>query len=442
MTKPLSPPRTCSSRVRQNAGGRSPRVLANAATALAGVQFASLVVGCGDKPPEKKEEKIAPVKAAAAQKVKLAERVELLGTTMPLPNCAAQVSSPVSGQVVALLVGPGKDVSEGSHVKAEQPLLRLDDRVARANRDKAAAALADLGEQKKQADFAVELSGIEVKRLEELGSSVGGSMPLVSRVELEKAKVARKDAQSRLEGVLARQKSAAAELKSLNAQLDFYTLKAPIGGHLGLIQASVGQTLAAGTIVTEIVDLDEIDVLCHAPPRVARKLILGQQAALAGQEKPVGRVVYIAVQAQAETGNFDVKVRFPNKEAKLQANAVKRVLVELTPQPLKETWTIDEAAVMEDRDPPLVVVALDVKEKKDEHGEVKKDEHDKVEQFATARLLQAILGIRDREQKKVEILRLVDPDTKKEFPLTKDLLFVIEGGQGLENKDVLKLENE
>ena len=37
---------------------------------------------------------------------------------------------------------------------------------------------------------------------------------------------------------------------------------------------------------------------------------------------PEGKVEYIADQAEAETGCFAVKVRFPNKDLKLRANAV------------------------------------------------------------------------------------------------------------------------
>ena len=402
--------------------------------ALAGLLLTSVLAGCSQKPPTKEEEKIAPVKVVEAKKAKLSVRTELLGTTMPLPGHVAQVSAPVSGQVVEVLVGPKKGVVEGAHVKEGQPLVRLDDSIARANRDKAAAALADLAEQKKQAEFAVELAGIEVKRLEELGGSAGGSMPLVSKVELEKARVARKDAQSKLEGMLSRQKSAEAELKSLNAQLAFYTLKAPIAGHLGLVQASPGQTLAAGTVVADVVDLDEIDVLCHAPPSAARELKLWQEAHIAGEDKLVGHVVFIAVQAQPETGNFDVKVRFPNKDAKLAANAVKRVEV-VTRTGKEECWAVDEKAVIEDQEPPLVVVTA---EKKDKDGKVEKDKDGKVKLVALR--LKATLGVRDRKQGLIEIKGLrLETDKKKEVS-PEGQKFIVEGAHGLESGDDLKIE--
>ena len=90
----------------------------------------------------------------------------------------------------------GKPISEGDRVRKGQVIARLDDRVIRANRDKIAAQLGELAELKQQAQYSVRLAGIDVKRLEELrrGSS---SVPLASRIELEKAQIAIKEAESR-----------------------------------------------------------------------------------------------------------------------------------------------------------------------------------------------------------------------------------------------------
>src|SRR5215470_12653321 len=163
-------------------------------------------LGCGQTPTTPDEEKPpAPVKAVAARMAELGEWTELLGTTQPIPGRAARVSTAVEGQVAMLGGEEGARVAEGDRVKPGQVLARLDDRVARANRDKLAATLAELDEQKKQADFAVELAELEVKRLTELSRSSTAENPLVSRVELDKARIARKDSQSKQQGVAARQ---------------------------------------------------------------------------------------------------------------------------------------------------------------------------------------------------------------------------------------------
>src|SRR5438067_354667 len=84
-----------------------------------------------------------------------------------------------------------------------------------------------------------------------------------------KVEAAQKDAESRQKSVAAKYAAATAELKALDAQLDFYTVRAPIAGRLGTFMAVPGQTLTVGTVIAEVVDLDSIDVLCYAPPDAA-----------------------------------------------------------------------------------------------------------------------------------------------------------------------------
>src|SRR4029079_3810671 len=141
-----------------------------------------------------------------------------------------------------------------------------------------------------------------------------------------------------------------------------------------------------------------------------------------------GEVVYIADQAEPDTGNFVVKVRIANGEAKLPANRVLRVRV-LT-KPGRECLSLRESAVQEDEEFPTVVVITDVEDKKDADG--------KDVTVGVARRLRVVLGTRDRTLRQVEILSLDDPE-KKWAGDVKDALFVVEGGQGLQSGDVVKL---
>jgi multidrug efflux pump subunit AcrA (membrane-fusion protein) len=140
--------------------------------------------------------------------------------------------------------------------------------------------------------------------------------------------------------VAAREVLVRSELKALDAQLEFFTLHAPIAGRLGLLQVVPGQTLTPGTTVADVVDLDQIDVLCYAPPDSAARLALDQPARLVLTETPsseagkplLGKVAFIAVQAQPETGNVAVKVRFPNPELRLRAHTIVQVHVLTRPE--------------------------------------------------------------------------------------------------------------
>jgi RND family efflux transporter MFP subunit len=408
--------------------------------------------GC-QQPPEDKgeEEAVAPVKAEAAEKVALGETTELLGATQTLPQHAAPITAALGGQVLWVLTdGKGPAVVEGQQVKKGQVIVQLDDRLIRANRAKTQAMLDDIAAQKKQADIALQLAQLERDRLEVLlPGGKGSSIPSVSRVELERAHLQTKDAEAKEKAVEAKEKALRADLDVLDVQLELHQLRAPITGHLGTVQAGPGQTLAVGTSVAEVVDLREIDVVCVAPPESVSRLALNQPAWLTiGQKSeepaesaPKGKVVFIAVQAQPDTGNFLVKVRFPNPELSLRANLVARVQVQT--QPEKKRLVVPEAAVLEAEDEPTVVIAEDVKKETNKEG--------KEEKVGKAKKLHATLGVRgtvgEGEHKKrvVEILGLEDPEEdpkKKEKFDPTEVLYIFEGGRGLHDDDPVRLEEE
>ena len=391
---------------------------------------------------EGEEEHAAPVKWEPAKTADLEEWTPLLGIAQPLPNRVARISAPVEGHVISVLTSEsGKSIVEGQRVERGQIIVRLDDRVLRANREKLVVADPELQEQIKQAEHAVELARIEVARLKNLERSRGTSVPLVTRLEMDKARLALKNAESQYKGVKAKENIASAELKALDEQLSLYTLRAPLAGQLSLVHAVPGQTLAAGTTVAEVVNLDEIDVLCFVPTSTVSRLKLDQvvrieehgEAITDAIKLELGRIVFIADQAQAETGTIAIKARFPNQYRKLRGNTLVRAQV-LTDKKSR-CFTIPEAALLEDQEEPAVLV-VETEKKKDKEGEEKEEHH--VHKY------QVKLGLRDRESHRVEILGLVEvkEDEKKEVPLERDTLFVVEGGHGLENDDLVTLKKE
>ena len=334
----------------------------------------------------------------------------------------------------------GQAVEEGQLVKAGDVIAQLDVRLLEASRDEARATQEDLNEQKKQAELAVEQAGLEVKRLSDLEAMDRGSNnPLVRPLEKEKARLIQQDAQSKLRGVMARQVAGQAKIKSLNDQIELSTLRAPITGRLGLLQVVPGQSLAVGSAVAEVLDLAEIDVISFVPQRSIGLLTLGMNARIKSSEEsatkesigPTGKIVYVAQQAQAETGNYAVKIRFPNPDLKLKANAV--VSVEVQTEQDKERMTIPDSALMEDQDPPGVVVLEDLKVVKTKEG--------KEEKRGKARLLRATIGARDRAWHVVELLALENAETKEMVPL-KEALIIVEGGHGLHDGDLVKIQVE
>jgi RND family efflux transporter MFP subunit len=422
---------------------------------LLGSLLASLPLGCAKAPKAEEEPPPAPVQAVAAKRVELAEWTEFPGTTQPLPKHAAKITAAVEARVLTVLPhgASGPAVAEGQRVMPGQVIVQLDDRIVQAKRASLIASQKDLEAQVKQAQTLRDGAQIVVdssKLLERPGPGES-DRPLISKVDVDKARNALDEKQAGLEAAQAKLAAGAQELKALDAQLNYYTLHAPIAGYLGTIQVVVGQTLPVGTLVAEIVDLDELDVLCLVPPSQIGRLALNQPAQIVGAEGdaeagPEGKVVYIAVQAQAETGSFPVKIRFANPNLRRRANILVRARIRTRPS--EQRLVIPEAALMEDQEPPAVMVVEDVESKKNEKGEEEK--------IGKARKLLATVGVRDRVNHRVEILELKAPsdsekehgeevkehgEEAKEKTVAPDkALFVIAGGHGLRDGDPVKVE--
>jgi RND family efflux transporter MFP subunit len=400
------------------------------------------------EPPAAEKAPPATVVWKTASLNALEEWTELVGTTVPVPDHSARVSAAVEGRVISVLgESNGKPLAEGQRVEKGTVLAQLDPSITQANLAKAEADRDVLREEEHQAQLALELANSESNRLrklkeEEDARPAGSRTPLVSPVDVYKAGMALKDAESKLRGAQAKLAAGVKAEDALRAQLKLLTLTAPIGGRLGRLQVVPGQSLSVGATVADIVDLDEqIDVLCFVPPGVVRRLQLGQQAMSGPIEKDpadntsdaAGQVEYIAEQAEPETGNFAVKVRFANKDARLRANRVLRIRI-LT-QPGRECLSLPEAAVSEDQEVPTVVIVEGIKTEKNDEG--------KEETTGVARRLQVTLGVRDRILHQIEILGLEDPDREAKVKWQGDpreQQYVVEGGLGLQTGDKVKLD--
>jgi RND family efflux transporter MFP subunit len=416
-----------------------PVILLTSALLLAG-----LPLGCGKAPAPEEKPPPAPVKWTDAGEKKVKEWTEILGTTQPLPDRAARITAPVEGHVVSVLQGAkGQTVVEGQRVKKGDVIVQLDARVVKANRDKLKATLKKLDDQEEQARIAVDLAQVEVTKLKKLKSQG----VTVAEPDIRKAELLLEEAQSKQKSVKTDREAGQAELAALEVQLGLYTLTAPIDGVLGRLLVVSGQTLTPGTLVADVVNLDDkIDVLCFVPPNTARRLQKGQEAAVGsvGEQQPAttaspeGTVEFIADQAEVDTGNFAVKIRFPNNELKLRVHTTLRVRVLTTPG--KVCLTLPESALLDDKDPPEVVVVEEYEKKKIKVKEQGQEKEKEIE-IGKARRLKAKVGIRDRVLRLVEIISLDDPEKKWKGTL-ETAKFVYEKGQGLRTGDAIKLEEE
>jgi multidrug efflux pump subunit AcrA (membrane-fusion protein) len=261
---------------------------------------------------------------------------------------------------------------------------------------------------------------------------------LVLEIDIKRVNFALRSATSKLQAARERYSAGAKSVDALKEQLKLYSLTAPITGRIGRVLVARGQALHVGDPVAEVLDIDdEIDVLCWVPAGMVGRLKVGQDAKRgplykhpkAPDAEADGKVAYLADQADPDTGNFAVKVRFSNKAAHLRANRLIRVRV-LT-QPVRECLAIPESAVMEDEDPPSVVIVENIVTKTNDDG--------KEEKTGTARVLQVEFGVRDRTLHQIEIKRLIDKENKWHGDI-KDAQIVVTGLQGLRTDDPVKLE--
>ncbi|HWY88273.1 MAG TPA: hypothetical protein VNX28_16295 [Gemmataceae bacterium] len=177
-------------------------------------------------------------------------------------------------------------------------------------------------------------------------------------------------------------------------------------------------------------------MLCFVPAPVARRLTLGQLALPGGFDEPhqgsdattKGKVQYIADQAEIDTGNFAVKVRFANSSMKLRASTTLRLRIMTNPG--KACLTLPESALFEDEEPPSVIVVDDYQQTKNKDG--------KEIEVGMARKLQVTTGIRDRNLHLVEIIAVADKDNKWQGKL-EEANFVVERGRGLRTEDPIQL---
>jgi membrane fusion protein (multidrug efflux system) len=133
--------------------------------------------------------------------------------------------------------------------------------------------------------------------------------------------------QARLNEAQANQaeKGSVAALESSKAELEHYTVTAPIDGVVAWLDVAPGMVSRPGTTVWgEILDLSEIDVHCELPADLADRVAAGQTAEVVRESKGwgttvwTGEVVSVGVAADERTGLVPVRVRLKDAKERLR----------------------------------------------------------------------------------------------------------------------------
>jgi multidrug resistance efflux pump len=274
------------------------------------------------------------------------------GKTVPAPGHSASIAPTVLHPVIEVLV------KAGDRVKKDQELVKLDADEPKADLEGKQAAVQEMKaslarlraepRQEEQNEALAALSVAQVSHeaaqrlLERLTPAYErGAVPEQryhdARVGVAKSKAEQQAASARLERLRKRPflqevaeleakiKTAEAAVKASAAELEHYTVVAPIGGHVSWLDVNPGTVSRPGTTLWgEIVDPSVLDVRCDVSPQQADRLRVGQPAEVYpnGDHGPrlTGTVAVVGIAGDRATGRVPVLVRLPNPEQRLRSH--------------------------------------------------------------------------------------------------------------------------
>ncbi|MCM2562285.1 efflux RND transporter periplasmic adaptor subunit [Lutimaribacter sp. EGI FJ00015] len=224
----------------------------------------------------------APVEVAPAVLREMPEIVEAVGTTRALQS--VEIVPEASGRIEEM------PISTGQRVEAGQVLVRLDDAIARADLTEAEAQLTER-----------ERTVERAKQLRESNA--------VAAATLDQAE--------------ARLAEARAQLDRARQRLSERTILAPFGGVVGLSEVDVGARVNAGTQITWLDDLSEVEIGFALPETLFSRVRSGQavnalSAAFPGQEF-TGVIDAVDSRIDPVSRSFRARARIPNPDGTLPA---------------------------------------------------------------------------------------------------------------------------
>ncbi|WP_155274315.1 efflux RND transporter periplasmic adaptor subunit [Pseudomonas chlororaphis] len=254
---------------------------------LAALAVGGMLTGCGDV-----TEPVAttiPVQLTTAELDSGIAAVTLSGTIVP--RVESQLAFRVPGRVVSRPVDAGMTINKGD------VLARLDEEPFRLAREEADAAFAQA-----QSTMARLRRDVERNRqLAKTGAVAGADFDAIESAYAH-AQAETKAAQSRV--------------SQARNNLSYAQLTAPAGGTVALVQAEVGQVVAAGTPVIRLAYAGENEVQVDVPERYVAQLSPGHTVTVTLLSLPDsnlnGSVREVATVADPATRTYRVRISLPH----------------------------------------------------------------------------------------------------------------------------------
>jgi len=221
------------------------------------------------------------------------------------PSVDARLSFPVSGRVAEILVKQGNRAAKG------RPLIRLDDRVQRAEMELLQAQAMDTV-RIEAAQAQLDNARLELEKVQMLHESSGAA----SDLELREAKleVVIKELSLRLAQFEHRQDRR--KYEQSKAMLELMELTSPADGVVEQLLVQEGESVNASTPVLRLANIDPLWVDVPAPLESAVGLKVGQKARVQVDpqtlESREGTIIHVA--SVANVGTLTVRVELPNPE--------------------------------------------------------------------------------------------------------------------------------
>jgi RND family efflux transporter MFP subunit len=357
--------------------------------------------GASDEETKKPSEPV-PVRVQPAELRTMAQVIVGLGACEPLLTKTAALAPAIEGRVLEILAKPGQEV------KAGQPVVQLDARVADANlkekkvtREGLEASLRLLKalprpEEQKLLQLAIDDAKVSVQKAESVverlrpllqRNEISRQQMLESQLALDQARVQQQKAEMALtvatlgarpeaiDEATARITAASAAEASVRGQRDLHTICSPIDGILDKITCRLGQTLTVGTPIGEVVDPGKLYVLVWLPTHDARLVHAGQSARVMLDDSSTGRAVpgkpqtepesfagtvdYVGQVVDPQTGNLPVRVLVDNPEKRFRLGQTAAVAITVLQRP--NVLAVPATAISDLGEGPLLSAVRDGK---------------------------------------------------------------------------------
>ncbi|WP_340265923.1 efflux RND transporter periplasmic adaptor subunit [Sphingobium mellinum] len=272
-----------------------------------------LLAACGGgKPPEKK-----PVEVGV---VTLTPQDVTVSTELP-GRTASTMMSEVRPQVAGVV--QKRLFTEGSYVRAGQPLYQIDPSLYRASRDEAQAALAN-------AQATAAATAAKARRYHALGQTEA-----VSAQD-------RDDVIATARQAAAAVQQARASLQTAGINLNFTQVRAPISGRIGRSAVTPGALVTANQ-TTPLAIIQQLDPIFVDITQSSASLLALRRALAAGKALPAsavirlklddgtdypleGRVEFAEPIVDPNSGTITLRARFPNPDSMLLPGMFVRVV--------------------------------------------------------------------------------------------------------------------